>query len=354
MIIFILLISNTGCWSRRELEELAFVLALGIDKGDDGEFILYAQIGKAQQEAGGGDGEGGEIVVIEGKGKTIVQAYDQMFEVANRRLFLSHARLVIISEELAKSGINRILDFLQRDIRIRSTTLIAVGQGDIKEILESQPVLGGITGLAIKDSMRFNWERSKILRKELYEMVRDIKEGDAELTLPIITMEGEKVAIKNAAYFQNTTMKGTLDNKEVLGLLWLVGDVRHGSITINPNPKDSRYITLELMDTKVSINPVEGSKGLVFHIKVDQQLRVADDQTNLTVSQIEQEVNRYIKNTILETVNLAKEEGVDFIGFGKRYRRKYPKKWDEDKWIEKFKESEVIIKVNSIINREER
>jgi Ger(x)C family germination protein len=261
---------------------------------------------------------------------------------------------VIIGEELAKSGINRMLDFLQRDIRMRSTTLIAVGQGDVKEILESQPVLGGITGLAIKESMWFNWERSKIIRKELYQMVRDVKEGDRELVLPIISMEGENIAIRNAAYFQNTTMKGILDNKQVLGLLWLVGDVRHGSITINPNPRDPRYITLELMDTKVEINPVEGSKGLVFHIKVDQQLRVTDDQTNLTVTQIEQEVNRYIKNTILETINLAKEEGIDFIGFGKRYRRKYPKKWDEDKWTKKFQGAEVIIKVNSIINREER
>lgn len=325
---------------------------MGIDREVDGNFRIIAQVGQPAQGAGG-EGEGQEeITVVEGTGKTISAAYDQLFEKVGSRPFLSHIRVIIIGEKLALNGVNRLVDFLQRDIRVRSNSVVLIGAGDLGEILQAQPPLNGSAALDIDESIRFNWERSRIFRKELYEMVRDLKEGDTELILPMISVVEEELIIRNAAYFENTTMKGTLDNREVLGYMWLNGDVRHGVITISPKQEEARYITFQLHETKVNINPVVQENGLVFYIDVDQDLRITDNQTNLTVSEMEDEVNEYIKYTILETINTAKEAGTDFIGFGRWYRRKYPNRWNEDNWPQQFQNSDVIIRVNSKVNAE--
>lgn len=355
ILIFKILLLSTGCWSRRELEDLAFVLAMGVDIEDDGSFKIIAQIGEdSEQQEGGGGGEEDGPTLMEGRGKTMSAAYDQLFSGAGKRPFLSHIRAIIISENLGENGINRIVDFLQRDIRIRSTTVIFIGRGDLQELMNIQPRLGEIPGLNLDEKIRFNWERSKIFRKELYEMVRDLKEGDIELVLPVLTPMEEKIFLGNAGYFQNTTLKGNLDNLQVLGLMFLMNDVRHGVITLKPKKEEARYLTLKLYGTHVSINPVDEDNRLVFYIDIEQELRVLDDETNLTTAQMEEEANNYIKFAVLDTVNIAKEKGIDFLGFGRRYRRKYPQRWDEDRWQRKFKDSEVIIRVNSNVNREIR
>ena len=355
LIIFIVstLIPVSGCWSRRELEDLAFILALGIDRQED-DFIIYALVGEPAQGVQA-EGEDDELTVIEGTGKTISAAYDQLFENADKRPFLSHLKIIILSEELAQDGIKRSVDFIRRDIRVRGNTVMTVGKGDLKEILGTQPILGGQPAISIEETIRFNAERSKVFNTQMTQMVRDLFEEDIELVMPVISLVEEKIAIRNAAYFINTTMKGTIDNKQVLGLLWLRGEVQHGVFTINPVREQGKYITFQLMSTKVAVNPViRDDEKLVFYVDINQNLQLNDDQSSLSIDEMEEEAEQYIKNTVLETINHAKEAGSDYIGFGKRYRRKYPARWDAENWPEEFQRSEVIIRVNTLINIEER
>lgn len=61
IIILAIFIANltSGCWSRRELNELAIVLGTGVDLTDDGKIRLTLQIAKAAAFGGAGEGGGG-------------------------------------------------------------------------------------------------------------------------------------------------------------------------------------------------------------------------------------------------------------------------------------------------------
>ncbi len=350
------LLLNSGCWSRRELEDLAFILAMGIDKDEELGIRIFAQIGEAEQQGAGGaeEGGGGEITVLEGTGRTVSAAYDQLFEVSSRRPFLSHMKIVLIGEELAQDGIREILDFLKRDLRVRNNTVMLLAQGDLKVMLEAEPTIGGVPALVLDETVRFNWERSKTFRNELFQLNRDMVEDDIELILPMVMEQGDMIAVRNSAYFDNYSMKGTLDNRQTLGYLWLSSDVRHGVITVSPEKEENRYVTFLMKNTRVKINPVEQDNELTFFIDIYQRTTISDNQTNLSIEEMEQEISTYIKNTVLDTINTAQEAGIDFIGFGKRYKRKYPRRWDEKTWQQKFSEAEVIIRVEAEINSEER
>ena len=47
----------TGCWDRKELNQLGIAMAIGLDKGDDGKIQLTSQIVRpgAMEKQGGGN-----------------------------------------------------------------------------------------------------------------------------------------------------------------------------------------------------------------------------------------------------------------------------------------------------------
>ncbi|MDP4090598.1 MAG: Ger(x)C family spore germination C-terminal domain-containing protein, partial [Bacillota bacterium] len=103
----------TGCWDRIELEEEAYVIAVGIDKavGNENMFRLTFQIASTESAAGGGGGgEGGETAgkaseVITISAPDYLTGRDLITTSIARRLNFSHTRAFILGEELAKTSL---------------------------------------------------------------------------------------------------------------------------------------------------------------------------------------------------------------------------------------------------------
>lgn len=73
--VFIILIL-TGCWNRRELNEMAITYGLGIDKDGD-DFVVTAQVINPEQvssQKGGGGAIKSPVILHEEKDKTVLGA----------------------------------------------------------------------------------------------------------------------------------------------------------------------------------------------------------------------------------------------------------------------------------------
>ncbi|HCX77816.1 MAG TPA: hypothetical protein DG577_00225, partial [Firmicutes bacterium] len=122
ILIVALLIS--GCWSRREMESLVYILVLGIDQGENGNFKIYAQVGKPNQSTGGG-GEQPVFQTLTAEGRDMSEAVADLFLKSSKTPDLSHLQLLIFSNKLAANGIQQVLDFLRRDFSIRENIRVA-------------------------------------------------------------------------------------------------------------------------------------------------------------------------------------------------------------------------------------
>ena len=75
----------TGCWDRKELNQLGIAMAIGLDKGDDGKIQLTSQIVRpaAMEKQGGGNEPPYELVISSG---------DSIFEAIRHtvKVFLSY------------------------------------------------------------------------------------------------------------------------------------------------------------------------------------------------------------------------------------------------------------------------
>ena len=105
-----------------------------------------SQLGGGQTSAGMG-GKGGTAETAKatwqmmGEGDTIYDAIKDVSFRSPRSLFFSHMRYVIFSEEVAREGLHKILDFFNRYREIRLRTYLLMGKGSIKEIIKTFPEL---------------------------------------------------------------------------------------------------------------------------------------------------------------------------------------------------------------------
>ncbi len=140
--VLIRMLLQTGCWNAREINELAFVLSIALDKTDDG-FKITAQFAKpdiySKKPYGGGDDKGKSFWVLSSTGKTIFEAIRNMASISSRRIFWSHIKVIIISEELARSNTLEIFDFFSRNPELRLRTLVSVTPGEAGKLYEIIP-----------------------------------------------------------------------------------------------------------------------------------------------------------------------------------------------------------------------
>jgi spore germination protein KC len=109
----------TGCWDQNELDELSIVMGIGINKDKKGNLIVTYQVVNPTEIApaitGGGGGKQPVFTVYETKGRNLMEATRKATKQTSRRLFFAHARMVVLSEDIAKENIYEVLDMMSRD-----------------------------------------------------------------------------------------------------------------------------------------------------------------------------------------------------------------------------------------------
>ncbi|MCG0238055.1 MAG: Ger(x)C family spore germination protein [Firmicutes bacterium] len=147
VLLLLLALSQGGCWDRRELEEMAFVLALGLDQDPEGGGLrMTAMVAIPNKMAGGGQDGGGEedtVLVTTARAATVPEGLNLMDTYLDRRISLEHTKVMVLGRSLAEEeGLWPLMDFLGRFRSVRRTVPVMVAETTGEEVLaEIQPVL---------------------------------------------------------------------------------------------------------------------------------------------------------------------------------------------------------------------
>ncbi|GAA3334281.1 hypothetical protein GCM10020331_101630 [Ectobacillus funiculus] len=106
----------TGCWSRHEVNDVAIVLGVALDKAKNGNLLLSLQIAVPKASGGAnGSAQGSDHTKINHDGfrkRTIhPRSLSNYSGEKSRGRFFAHDRVIIVGEELARDGVSPILDF---------------------------------------------------------------------------------------------------------------------------------------------------------------------------------------------------------------------------------------------------
>lgn len=361
----------SGCWDRMEINDLAIVSAIGVDSDKDNKLLVSLQIaiplrlGTIQSGGGGG---GKSTYVISDTGDTFSEAFRKIQMRMPREIFFSQSRVLLIGEDLAKKGVNQILDFHSRYHEPRINTYIMFTKGKATDILKNEPKFENVPAEETKELVKLGVGLSVMIRdfeNMLHEEGREpfAPKFDTAALLSNKKDSSEKVQVINgAAIFKNDKLIGWMDDIETRGILWIRNKMKSAVITFDvPEDHGGGKVSAEIYGARSKMEPVIKKGKLKMNISVDVVLGIIENDSMLKLDKTKEIelLNKCVAKEITDRMRLTldkaqKDLQSDIFGFGVEVYKKYPKEWNSkyrDIWEQEFSQMEVSIQPSIHVRR---
>ncbi|KNY28821.1 Ger(x)C family spore germination protein [Pseudobacteroides cellulosolvens] len=394
----------TGCFDKKEVDELGYVIALGLDKGKTNYLKLTFQIAKPHaggESGGGGGGGGGEPPYsnITVEAPSIYAGINMANTFTSKQINLSHNKVVVFSEELAREGLEAYLHALLRGREFRPSMYMVVSRNSAEEYLKGvkpELVLNpskyyelafqsySYTGLIPNSQFHDFYKYSESLYKDPVAILGGIgsfkSSDDFSVEKSTFRERGHKVPIggdffagtvtktggvdtenMGLAVFNGDKMVGEMDGTDSKYLLLATGEYGHAYWTIPDQKEEGKFVLLDIKQSRrpqhkvklVDEKPYIDVKIILEADILSIQSTVDYEQgelTNLLEKYVEEligkEMHRFLEKT-------SKDFNSDICGFGS-YAKKYFltwKEWEKYNWKSKYKDATFNVDINLKIRR---
>ncbi|MDD9268075.1 Ger(x)C family spore germination protein [Paenibacillus sp. GCM10023248] len=380
----------TGCWDRLEIEDRAVVLAIGIDKakpGDEketsnathilqdapnlgGELIrTTAQIavpGRIPLGAGGGEGgPSGQkpVWVLTSVGKTVEDSLMNLQQQLADRLFYGHLRVIVLSEELAREGIQNENDFFRRQPQVRRTVWMIVSKGKAADIMNANPQLERVPALYLLATLEHAREMGKLPNIFLGVFLSAASAKGQEGTLPYVELKKKSnVEIAGMAYFHNDKMVGRTTALQI-GHYMAMKEINPGGYSVLQQVPDSETaVMFRTKHRKSKIKTMIQNNQVHVDIKcqVEGDLEEKSNEkllmTKQNIMKLEQKIKKDAEVGFEKLIQQTQKDGSDIFGFGEYVRAMHPGYWNKEvrnkeMWANKYKEITVDVSMQVKIRR---
>ena len=368
--ILLLPLITTGCWSSREIQDLAIITSVGIDRiSDDGldQWQVSARMIQSTTTGGGGGQPSGssQEVLMKGKGITIEDAVRDIVKRLPRQPFYAHISTAIVGERAAREKTEDVIEVLTRFVEIRPRVNLLVARGEAFPILQAQPEMAKVNSKETKSTAK-NIAKPAGLSSNvnISEFAQWLLSPDRDAVLPEIkiirpTEEGEASVsktdvIEGIGVFRGAKFVGWLNKQETLGYLFLTQKLNAAEIRL-PIKKGDQLFTYFIATSKSRIDPQLIGDKLSYRIQIDTVGSILDsgglDLTAETISEVEDYCAESIRELALQTIRQAKEYNSDFLGCSEKLHRYKPTVWQgiAPHWRESFSAADIEVTVTAKI-----
>ena len=143
-IIFIIILILTlslaffSSYDSLKIDNLAFVIAIAIDKGnDDNNLKISFQLAKPASMSESSSAEGSTSIVNTVEANSLGSGINLMNTYVEKQLNFSHCKLIVFSEAVASEGISEEIYTLMNNVQIRPNTNIVISKTDAKYYIEN-------------------------------------------------------------------------------------------------------------------------------------------------------------------------------------------------------------------------
>lgn len=366
LLIFMILITQPGCWSSKEIEDLSIFTGLALDKGEpkaiEREFEEHggsyqkhnkvtATVQIVPERTIGNSGKSGETPKthynnISETGDSLLEIFRQYSIRQNRPIIGHHLKVIVISEDLVQQEkIRRLMDFVLRDNDIRPSCLIFLSKGRASDTLVTKEE--EIPSFRLAEMVRNNFRTSKVMKGITLSHLDALMYSKQSFVLQNIVEAQGEVKFSGAGIIKGETGHwiGNLDQHDVESIAWIKGDIQGGNIKAYDRSNDT--VTYEIKSVKSKITLRESDdKAMSFHVAIESTGRliedwnVDEDSSNVPYLEelekiFEDELTQHINDLIYKMQSTYK---VDVAGFGDRLSIEKPLVWKQmkDHWDEEF------------------
>lgn len=388
-----------GCWDYSDYENLTQIYSLGIDLDDNSHKITvtlqFIPIAKSSGDKAANLNKG---TVYSASAVTFMDAMVKLQQASPNKLFFGYLQVIVIGEDAAKYIMKDLTENFERTPNVRSSVSIVVvpgkAEGVIATIDPNSVTSSGKKIRSLLTSYRSNGTVYAVtLRDFLLMLTRDGIEPVASRILT--TYENDKgealggtrndirfaiekqgnIIASGMAAFKKDKFIGWLNDKETLGLNWILGNKINTYKTSNPdeissdnNNRTPLYVATDKMlffyitksGSKIKVK-IQNNKPVVYlNVKVEATLRkyYSDEGAEYIDPDITDAMEKNLESSILSDIDSSLKKGKtelnsDIFGFGFNFYRQHPKEWHkyyQSSWGGIFRNVPVIVNVDAKIN----
>ncbi len=349
--LFILLISS-GCYNYKEINDMAIVSSIGIDKDNKNDkYIVSAQIMNSKESE---DSEDSQITVYTKEGDTVHEALRNITLKSPRKLYGNHLSKIVLSEEIAKEGIDNILDIFNRITEVRNEFIITIVKEDkASDVLKVLTTTESIPAEYVKLSLKIADKTSGLtyatkldefislyLKKGIDPVVPVLKIDKKEkkgTTINNITTTNpiSKIVIEDLAVTNKGKLETYLKNEEIIGYNFLRNQIQKMIIPVKCDDENN-YASILILKNKTKSNAAKKDNKYIINFNINSEAIITEynckkDLTDeKVIKKLEKDTEKKIKRYIKKSLNKQKETKGKFLGLERIIYLDYSKYKNED------------------------
>ena len=388
-IISILIFSLSGCYSVQSIDDLAYVVALGIDLGKNNNLELTVQLTFPNSaDSSSSSGEAAPTIINSVECSSINSGISLLNSYVSKEINLSHCKVLIFSEAIASRGIGSEIYTLSNQVEIRPDCNVIISKSSAKQyITNSKPELENLVVKYYELTPYSNEYTGHITNATMSNFFNALSAnyGDPvailgngnklSITPSNVTVNPEQefniVAGENPlveyerksenlglAVFKQAKLVGELTAFENLLHLILTNQFESSVISIDNPYKENSAIDIALYfhkNTKINAKLVNGSPYVKSTIYLNARLlsvdKISESLTPEKIEELELLINSYLENAFLDyQYKTAKVFEADIDNVGKNLIKNFKKdnEWNNYNWPSNYKNTffDVDVKTN--------
>lgn len=394
-VLLIIAMLLSGCWDRREIEDQAYVILLGIDRAPENELFVTALVAEVPKLSIGAMPSSVTppdtmlaATVLTARAATLTQAVHVMNGGMTRGLALRHMRGVVVGESLAREGLEPVLMELHRHPLARANILLAQARGRAHEVITGLRPVSEVNPARMAEGFLLQAKSLHLAPPvRLHSFLTRLAAVGGDPYLPIVAVNpavhdllspleqvgrdsslpgemprggGNPVEMIGTAIFRRDKLMGFLNVDQTQMLLAMKGAMGKAYMTFPDPDKPGEPVTMRFHQEnfpEVQATLRGSAPAVNIDVKFEGELLAAPGGTNYADPEnrrrLERAAGDFAKGRMQEVVGKLLEWQADPIGLGQRYRGRFSswEDWAEYDWHGKLAEMQLSVETTMRVRR---
>ena len=279
ILILILLFMLTGCSSYIELNDLAIINTLGLEKVND-NYKLYASIVNIKEE----ESLEPEIETYEIEGNSLNQIVDNLSLTLNKKIYMSHLNLLIINDTIKTQELDEIINFFINNNETREDFLV-INTNNLESVIKNSK-FQQINDL-VENSSR---ETSKTIYTTMYDVIKNYYDKES-IYLPYIASD---ITLNGIKEFKNNTYK-EIKSDDVIYLNYYLNNIDTYKYSITCSNNQNKYLYLNILTSNTS--------NFKNELLITNEIKIISNDCNYNQDEINNLFNNNLKSNLTKYTN---------------------------------------------------
>ncbi|MFC7395265.1 Ger(x)C family spore germination protein [Scopulibacillus cellulosilyticus] len=343
----------TGCLPTDIVDDIYTVQTIGFDYAGNHEILGTVVAPIYAQSQGGGSQQGGAqqgpstTDTFSTVSHTDKEVVEKLQTESEQKIKLGKLTVALINDALAKKGIEKYLDYFNRNPDIGRDVYVAIVDGSTRRLLNGQYASNPDVSRYLFDLIQQNIEEN-FPNTNLHEYFYEYYGKGINAFLPVLKKHKDHIEMEGIGLIKNNRYIGLLPFKYVFIFKMLREPFNQGTYALNLSPH--KFVTVKNIGSKVKYKVKDGNSRqpkIWINVKLNGVITEASVQGNPQkyINTVSSTLEKDLKNKGTKVIKLLQRKNTDPLGLGDQVRS-YTYNWNEKQWYKHYPHAKIKLNVD--------